>query len=94
MIVYVCMTKLPAKSWEYIPELEDEKDYVVDLELWNLCAILRNITQNRRAESPVYQKLVIPHLQELVDKLETLQAKLDREIDTGGDKTIYDLIEG
>lgn len=88
------MTKLPAKSWEYIPELEDEKDYVVDLELWNLCAILRNITQNRRAESPVYQKLVIPHLQELVDKLETLQAKLDREIDTGGDKTIYDLIEG
>jgi hypothetical protein len=94
MIVYVCMTKLPAKSWEYIPELEDEKDYVVDLELWNLCAILRNITQNRRAESPVYQKLVIPHLQELVDKLETLQAKLDREIETGGDKTIYDLIEG
>jgi hypothetical protein len=88
------MTKLPAKSWEYIPELEDEKDYVVDLELWNLCAILRNITQNRRAESPVYQKLVIPHLQELVDKLETLQAKLDREIETGGDKTIYDLIEG
>ena len=88
------MTKLPAKSWEYIPELEDEKDYVVDLELWNLCAILRNITQNRRAESPVYQKLVIPLLQELVDKLETLQAKLDREIETGGDKTIYDLIEG
>ena len=88
------MTKLPAKSWDYVPNLEDEKDYVVDLELWNLCAILRNITQNRRAESPVYQKLVIPHLQELVDKLETLQAKLDREIETGGDKTIYDLIEG
>jgi len=87
------MTKLPAKSWDYIPELEYEKDYVVEFELWNLRAILRNINKNKRAASPVYQKLVIPHLQELVDKLETLEAKLDREIETDGDKTIYDLVD-
>ena len=87
------MTKLPAKSWDYVPNLEDEKDYVVEFELWNLRAILRNITQNKRSDSPVYQTLVIPHLQELVDKLETLQAKLDREIETDGDKTIYDLVD-
>jgi hypothetical protein len=87
------MTKLPAKSWDYVPNLEDEKEYVVEFELWNLRAMLRNITENQRAESPVYQKLVIPHLQELVDKLETLDAKLDREIETGGDKTVYNLVD-
>lgn len=88
------MTKLPAKSWEYIPNLEDEKDYVVEFELWNLRAMIRDITKNPRAESPVYQQVILPHLQKLVTKLEKLESIINRELDIDGYKTIDELING
>lgn len=86
------MTKLPAKSWEYVPNLEDEKDYVVEFELLNLRAMIRDITKNPRVESPVYQKIILPHLQELINKLESLEDKVNRELDIDGYKTIDELV--
>lgn len=86
------MTKPQAKSWEYIPNLEDEKDYVVEFELWNLRAMIRDITKNPRVDSPVYQQVIIPHLQKLVTKLEKLESKINRELDIDGYKTIDELI--
>ena len=86
------MTKPQAKSWDYIPNLEDEKDYVVEFELYNLRAMIRDITKNPRAESPVYQKVILPHLRHLIDKLEILDDKLNRELDIDGYKTIDELI--
>jgi hypothetical protein len=88
------MTKPQAKSWEYIPNLEDEKDYVVEYELWNLHTMIRDITKNPRAESPVYQQVILPHLQKLVAKLEKLESKINRELDIDGYKTIDELING
>lgn len=86
------MTKPPAKSWEYIPNLEDEKDCVIQFELWNLRAIISNINNNPLAESPVYQQVIIPHLQKLIDKLEILEDKINRELDIDGYKTIEDIL--
>jgi hypothetical protein len=86
------MTKLPAKSWEYIPNLEDEKDCVIQFELWNLRAIISNINNNPLVDSPVYQQVIIPHLQKLIDKLETLEDKINRELDIDGYKTIEDIL--
>jgi len=86
------MTKPQAKSWEYIPNLEDEKDYVVEFELWNLRAMIRDITKNPRVDSPVYQQVIIPHLQKLVTKLEKLESKINRELDIDGYKTTDELI--
>lgn len=86
------MTKLPAKSWEYVPNLEDEKDYVVEFELLNLRAMIRDITKNPRVESPVYQQIILPHLQELINKLESLEDKVNRELDIDGYKTIDELV--
>ena len=86
------MTKLPAKSWEYVPNLEDEKDYVVEFELVNLRAMIRDITKNPRVESPVYQQIILPHLQELINKLESLEDKVNRELDIDGYKTIDELV--
>ena len=88
------MTKPQAKSWEYIPNLEDEKDYVVEFELWNLRAMIRDIHKNPRAGSPVYQQVILPHLQKLVAKLEKLESKINRELDIDGYKTIDELING
>ena len=84
--------KLPAKSWEYILNLEEENDYVVSFELWNTEAHIRNIDRNPHAESPVYKKIIIPHLKELHKKLETLGKKINYELETDGDKTIDDLV--
>lgn len=86
------MTKLPAKSWEYVPNLEDEKDYVVEFELLNLRAMIHDITKNPRVESPVYQQIILPHLQELINKLESLEDKVNRELDIDGYKTIDELV--
>lgn len=86
------MSKPPEKSWEYIPNLEDEKDGVIEFELWNLRAIISNINENPFANSPVYQQVIIPHLQKLIDKLETLEDKVNRELDIDGYKTIEDII--
>jgi len=88
------MTKPQAKSWEYVPNLEDEKEYVVELELYNLRAMIRDITKNPRSESPVYQKVILPHLRHLINKLEILEDKLNRELDIDGYKTIDELING
>ena len=88
------MTKPQAKSWEYIPNLEDEKDYVVEFELWNLHTMISDIRKNPRAESPVYQQVILPHLQKLVTKLEKLESKINRELDIDGYKTIDELING
>ena len=88
------MTKPQAKSWEYVPNLEDEKDYVVEFELWNLRTMIRDITKNSRAESPVYQQVILPHLQKIVTKLEKLESKINRELDIDGYKTIDELING
>ena len=86
------MSKPPEKSWGYIPNLEDEKDCVIQFELWNLRAIISNINNNPLVESPVYQHVIIPHLQKLIDKLETLEDKINRELDIDGFKTIEDII--
>jgi hypothetical protein len=88
------MTKPQAKSWEYVPNLEDEKDYVVEFEIYNLRAMMYDITKNPRAESPVYQQVILPHLQKLVTKLEKLESKINRELDIDGYKTIDELING
>ena len=88
------MTKPQAKSWEYVPNLEDEKEYVVELELYNLRAMIRDIHKNPRTESPVYQQVILPHLRHLINKLEILEDKLNRELDIDGYKTIDELING
>jgi hypothetical protein len=86
------MTKPPAKSWEYVPNLEDEKEYVVGFELYNLREMINNINNNPLAESPVYKQVIIPHLQNLIVKLEVLEDKINRELDIDGCKTIEDII--
>jgi hypothetical protein len=86
------MSKPPEKSWEYIPNLEDEKDCVIQFELWNLRAIISNINNKPFAESPVYQRVIIPYLQKLIEKLGTLEDKINRELDIDGYKTIEDII--
>tara|TARA_B100000524_G_C23641097_1_gene366669 strand:- start:85 stop:351 length:267 start_codon:yes stop_codon:yes gene_type:complete len=86
------MSKPPEKSWEYIPNLEDEKDCVIQFELWNLRSIISNINNKPLAESPVYQRVIIPYLQKLINKLETLEDKINRELDIDGYKTIEDII--
>ena len=87
------MTKPPTKSWEYIPNLEHEKDCIIQFELLNLRTIISNINNNNPlAESPVYQQVIIPHLQKLIDKLETLEDKINRELDIDGYKTIEDIL--
>jgi len=88
------MTKPPAKSWEYVPNLEDEKEYVVGFELYNLREMINNINNNPLAESPVYKQVIIPHLQNLIVKLEVLEDKINRELDINGYKTIDELING
>lgn len=88
----ITMTKPPAKSWEYIPNLEDEKEYVVEYELWNLRAMIRDINKNPHAESPVYQQVILPHLQKLIDQLARLESKINRELDIDGYKTIDELV--
>jgi hypothetical protein len=88
------MTKPPAKSWEYIPNLEDEKEYVVGFELYNLRAMINNINNNPLAESPVYKQVIIPHLQQLIDKLAMLEEKINQELDIDGYKTIDELVNG
>jgi hypothetical protein len=88
------MTKPPAKSWEYIPNLEDEKEYVVEYELWNLRAMIRDINKNPHVESPVYQQVILPHLQKLIDQLTRLESKINRELDIDGYKTIDELVNG
>lgn len=86
------MTKPPAKSSKYIPNLENEQDYVVEFELYNLRGMICNINNNPHAESPVYKRVIIPHLQKLIDKLELLEEKINRELEIDGGKTIEDII--
>lgn len=88
----ITMTKLPAKSWDYVPNLEDEKDYVVEYELYNLRAMICNINNNPHAKSPVYQQVILPDLQKLVTKLEKLESKINRELDIDGYKTIEEIV--
>ena len=86
------MSKPPTKQWEYISDLEDENLYVVGFELWNIETLIRNINNNPRSESPVYQKIIIPHLRKLYKKLETLEEKINHELEIDGDKSIYELV--
>ena len=68
--------------------------YDKKFELYNLRAMMRDIHKNPRAESPVYQQVILPHLQKLVTKLEKVESKLNRELDIDGYKTIDELING
>ena len=87
------MDKLPENTPEYISNLENEKDYVIEFELYNLYAMINNINNNNPyAKSPVYQQIIIPHLQQLIKKLELLEDKVIRELDIDGYKTIDEII--
>lgn len=71
------MNKPPEKTIEYIPNIDDEKEYVIDVEIIQLTTKIESIKNGFHHNSPVYNKLIIPQLHILIDKLVYIQKIID-----------------
>lgn len=75
------MNKPPEKTVEYIPNIDDEKEYIIEYELFQLKSKIKSIEDGYHHDSPVYKKIILPSLHSLIEKLEKLDEKIDDEVE-------------
>ena len=74
--------------------LEDEKEYVVEFEIINLSKIIENIqNESPYSDSPVYTKVIIPELLNIISKLNKLDTNLKDSIIKKSKASINDIIK-
>jgi hypothetical protein len=73
------MNKPPEKTIEYIPNVDDEKEYIIEYELCQLRSKIKSIEDGYHHDSPVYKNIIIPSLTNLIKTLEILNEKIDDE---------------
>ncbi len=73
------MNKPPEKTIEYVPNIDDEKEYVIEYELCQLRSKIKSIEDGYHHDSPVYKNIIIPSLINLIKTLEILNEKIDDE---------------
>lgn len=86
------MSKQPTKTWTYEPNLEDEKEYVVEYEIINLQAMIKKIYSSPLAESPIYKNVIVPHLKELITKLQIIDEQINDHIEKRNYIQIMDIV--
>lgn len=87
------MNKPPEKTIEYIPEINDELNDIIDYELCNISKSIQHIQNGYHAKSPIYNKVIIPHLKELIYKLEYIESNLMKELNNNTNKSLDELID-
>jgi hypothetical protein len=87
------MNKPPEKTIEYIPEIDDELNDIIDYELCNISKSIQQIQDGYHAKSPIYNKVIIPHLKELIYKLEYIETKIITEVSKNTNKSLDELID-
>ena len=87
------MNKPPEKIIEYIPDMNDELNDIIDYELCNISKSIQHIQDGYHAKSPIYNKVIIPHLTELIFKLEYIESKLIIDISNNTNKSLEELID-
>jgi hypothetical protein len=75
------MNKPPEKTIEYIPNVDDEKEYIIEYELCLLRSKIKSIEDGYHHDSPVYKNIILPSLHSLIEKLEKLDEKIDDEVE-------------
>lgn len=86
------MSKQPTKTWTYEPNLEDEKEYVVEYEIINLQAMIKKIFSSPHGNSPIYKNIIIPHLKQLVTKLQLIDEQINDHLEKKNDIQIMDIV--
>lgn len=87
------MNKPPEKTIEYVPDINDELNDIIDYELCNISKIIQHIQNGYHAKSPIYNKIIIPHLTELIYKLEYIESNLMKEMNNNTHKSLDELID-
>lgn len=87
------MNKPPEKIIEYVPEINDELNDIIDFELCNIAKSIQQIQDGYHAKSPIYKKVIIPHLTELIYKLEYIESNLVTELNNHTNKSLNELID-
>lgn len=87
------MNKLPEKIIEYVPEINEELNDIIDYELCNISKNIQHIQDGYHAKSPIYNKIIIPHLKDLIYKLEYIETNLIREMNNNTSKSLDELID-
>lgn len=87
------MNKPPEKTIEYIPDIDDELNDIIDYELCNISKSIQHIQEGYHAKSPIYNKVIIPHLKELIYKLEYIESQLITEVSKNTNKSLDELID-
>lgn len=87
------MSKQPTKTWTYEPNLEDEKEYIVEYEIINLQTMICKIISSPHGNSPIYKNVIIPHLKQLVTKLELIDKEIGQHLEQKNNIQIMDIIQ-
>lgn len=87
------MSKQPTKTWTYEPNLEDEKEYVVEYEIINLQTMICKIFSSPHGNSPIYKNIIIPHLKQLVTNLQLIDEQIIDHLEEKNDIQIMDIIQ-
>lgn len=87
------MNKPPEKTIEYNPDINDELNDIIDYEICNISKSIQHIQDGYHTKSPIYNKVIIPHLKALIYKLEYIESGLMKEIHNNTNKSLDELID-